>query len=89
MSLAPLPHTKLYSSIDELMQAVNTCTKSQGYAITKRCTKSGKNGINSAIFCCNRGQQHQEQIPLEFKQAVRVAVKLAEDLPITRSFRRP
>ena len=68
MSLASPSQTEQYSSLDDLMHAVNTHAKAQGYAVTKRRTRSGKNGINQAVLCCDRGRQYQSRIPLEFKQ---------------------
>ena len=56
MDLLPPQKNKVYSSLQELINDVNTHAAAQGYAVIKARTKKGKDDtVNKAYIRCDRG----------------------------------
>src|SRR5581483_10721361 len=53
------PSEQLFESIDKAMDFLYNFSKSRGYAVKKRRSKKGKNGLVKAVFLqCDRGGKY-------------------------------
>lgn len=59
MDLQSLDLSEKYTSLEDLIQVVNTFASSQGYAVVKRQTKVNKKGVlKKAVLMCDQGKEY-------------------------------